>query len=254
MSAGGPLLAVKSRRNRRLIFVVVLLIIWVVSGIAAWVWLRSPPSSGSGENSLREISPVTFNKDIAPIIFRNCTPCHRPGQSAPFSLVTYEDVRKRATDIVEVTARRYMPPWLPEHGYGEFADERRLSIDEIKTIQRWSSAGQIEGAAADRPPLPQWNSDWQLGQPDLTLTMPEVYTLAAEGRDVFRNFVQPVRLGEKRFVRGVEFHPGNPKVVHHAFIKVDRTSQSRRMDLRDSEPGFPGMSAPAEIPGGHFLG
>jgi hypothetical protein len=94
-----------------------------------------------------------------------------------------------------------------------------------------------------------------LGAPDLVVTMPEAYTLAAEGRDVYRNFVIPVNgLARTRFVRGVELRPGNPKIVHHAFVKVDKTGQSRRLDAQDVEPGFPGMNAPAEMPDGHFLG
>jgi hypothetical protein len=199
---------------------------------------------------------ITFTRHIAPIIFRNCSRCHRPGQSAPFSLLSYEDVRKHATDIADVTARRFMPPWLPEPGYGEFAGERRLGADQIGIIQQWVAEGTIEGVAADLPPIPQWNSEWQLGKPDLVVTMPETYSLAAEGRDVYRNFVIPVpaTLTSSRYVRGVEFHPGNPRIVHHAFIKLDRTSQSRRQDADDPGPGFGGMEVYADVPGGHFLG
>ena len=123
---------------------------------------------------------LTFNKDVAPIIFKQCGTCHHPDGSGPFSLLTYEDVRKRARQIGEVTRSRYMPPWLPAHGYGEFIGERRLSDDEIETIGSWVSSGAVEGAPADLPPVPQWPGGWQLGEPDLILKIPEPYTLATE--------------------------------------------------------------------------
>ena len=263
-----PFKAVKKRRNstarhaapqsdpRRRVLIasaLVLLVVGIASGFTAWLWLRQRPSAPKAYVPRRR-GQLTFNKDIAPIMFHRCARCHRPGQSAPFALLSYQDARKHATDIVDVTARRYMPPWLPEQGYGDFMDERRLSIDEIGMIEQWVTEGQVEGSPADLPPAPNWSSDWQLGKPDLVVSLPETYTLAAERRDVYRNFVVPIPLTVGRYVRGVEFHPGNPKVVHHTFVKVDRTSQSRRLDARDAEPGYPGMNTPAEMPDGHFLG
>src|SRR5687767_4530450 len=137
---------------------------------------------------------LTFSKDIAPIMFNQCASCHRPGQAAPFSLLTYSDVQKRARQIAEVTASRYMPPWMPAPGYVEFADERRLTTDQIGIIQQWFTEGALEGRPSDLPPLPKWNEGWQLGQPDLVVTMPAPYTLPAEGKDVYRNFVIPIPL------------------------------------------------------------
>jgi Tfp pilus assembly protein PilF len=198
---------------------------------------------------------LTFNKDIAPIVFERCASCHRPGQSAPFSLLSYEDVKKRAKQIAEVTASRYMPPWLPEPGFGEFANDRRLTADQLDRIQQWIAEGAIEGVTSDLPRLPRWPEGWQVGKPDLILTMPQPYTLAAEGKDVYRNFVIPVPLSTAHYVRAVEFQPGNSKIVHHAFIKVDRTRQSRRLDGKDGAPGFAGMNVPesVQMPEGHFL-
>ena len=225
----------------------------LVWGAAVW---RRADKSGATEKSYvpRPTGQVNFSKDIAPIIFQRCAECHRPGQSAPFNLLTFQDAKKHAKDIADVTGRRYMPPWLPEPGYGDFADEQRLSVEQIGLIRQWVAEGASEGNPADAPPLPQWSGDWQLGQPDLVVTMPLPYDLAAEGRDVYRNFVVPVSIPEARYVRGIEFHPGNPRIVHHAFIKVDRTAQSLRRDLEDAEPGFPGMVVPAEMPDGHMLG
>src|SRR5439155_586100 len=116
---------------------------------------------------------LTFNKDIAPILFRSCAQCHRPGQAGPFSLLTYAEAKKHAKQIAEVTRQRYMPPWLPEPGYLEFAGERRLSPDQIGIIQQWEAQGAAEGLPGDLPPAPQWSEGWQLGQPDLIVETPE---------------------------------------------------------------------------------
>jgi hypothetical protein len=226
----------------------------VIAGVA----LRS-------RTTRRDVSPgylprppgtLTFNKHVAPIIFRNCAPCHRPGQAAPFDLLSYADVRKRIKLITEVTERRYMPPWLPEQGYGDFADERRLSVDETGMIKQWIAEGTIEGQIADLPPPPKWPEGWELGQPDLIVTLPTAYSLAPDGKDVYRNFVVPISTTARRFVRAVEFHPGNHKVVHHAFIEVDPTRQAGHFVDQGKPPGFDGMQLPdsVQMPSGQMLG
>src|SRR5258706_4640107 len=146
------------------------------------------------ENSGEALRPVTFTKDIAPIVFQNCATCHRRGQSAPFTLTTFADVKKHAADIAKVTARGYMPPWLPDARYGDFLGARRLRTNQIALLQRWVAEGAIEGAAADLPPLPDFPSNWPLGPPDLVVTFNQPYALAAEGRDLYRNFVVPLGL------------------------------------------------------------
>src|SRR5438067_7409652 len=148
--------------------------------------------------------PVTFNKQIAPLIFQNCSSCHRPGETGPFSLLTYEDVRKHAKQIVEVTQRRYMPPWLPEPGYGDFAGERRLTDAQIETIHRWAAQAAQEGKASDLPATPQWPGGWALGKPDLIVVMPNAYVLPSDGKDVYRNFILPVPTTTNRYVKAVE--------------------------------------------------
>jgi len=90
--------------------------------------------------------PPTFHKQIAPILFAYCAPCHRPGEPGPFSLLTYEDARKHARQIAAVTRKRYMPPWLPAPGFGDFADERRLRDAQIETIEQWVREGAPEGS------------------------------------------------------------------------------------------------------------
>jgi hypothetical protein len=189
-------------------------------------------------------------------LFGRCAHCHRPGQAAPFTLLGYQDARKRARQIAEVTARRYMPPWPPEPGYGEFADARRLTDEQIDTLRRWAAEGAVEGDPADLPPVPQWTEGWQLGTPDLVVEAPQPYALAAEGKDVYRNLVVPIPVTTARYVKGVEFRPGNAKVVHHAFIHIDETGQSRRLAAKQNPPGFEGMELPesAIMPGGQLLG
>jgi Flp pilus assembly protein TadD len=202
----------------------------------------------------RPRGPVSFNRDIASILFKNCSPCHRPSQPGPFNLLTYDDVKKRAKQIAEITSKRAMPPWLPESGYGEFKEERRLKDEEIRLIQAWVADGAVEGDPADLPPLPKWSEGWQLGQPDLVLTLPEAYPLAESGRDVWRTFVIPSPLPTNRYVRAMEFRAGN-KCVHHAAMRLDQTPQSRLRDERDPGPGFGGITPPdtARPPAGHML-
>ena len=166
------------------------LTIAIVSLAIAGCTDSSPGRTTSTSAGLQELP--TFNRDIAPIIFNNCTGCHRPGEIAPFELVTYKDVHKRAKQIAMVTASRYMPPWLPVSEPGHFMGQRSLSDREIATIKKWVKSGAPEGDPADLPLQPKFKEGWQLGEPDMIVTMPEPYVLAAEGTDVFRNFVIPV--------------------------------------------------------------
>ena len=199
---------------------------------------------------------LTFSRDIAPIIFENCSGCHRPGEAGPFSLLTYEDIAKRGELISTVIASRYMPPWLPEPTGGPFRDERRLSDREIGMITQWVEEGVAEGDAADLPPTPQWTKGWQLGQPDLVIQMTEPFSLPAEGRDVFRNFAVPIPLTETKYVRAFEFRPGNARLVHHARMLFDNTPASRDRDDADPLPGFKSSMLLDDIfdPNGHWIG
>jgi tetratricopeptide (TPR) repeat protein len=201
---------------------------------------------------------ITFNKDIAPIVWHRCSPCHRPGEIGPFNLLSYSDVRQRLTQIGIVTSRRLMPPWAPEAGRGEFDSERRLTDRELQAIQEWIAAGAIEGDKRDLPPLPTAllsPGGWQLGTPDLVVTMPRPYTVRAAGGDLFRTFVLPIPSVRARYVRAIEFRPENARVVHHANIGVDRTRSSRQLDEKDPEPGYAGGMVPdARYPEGQLLG
>jgi Flp pilus assembly protein TadD len=181
----------------------------------------------------------TFHRDIAPILFAQCAPCHRPGEAGPFPLLTYEDARKRAAQIATVTRKRYMPPWLPAPGFGEFAGEHRLTDAQIEIFEKWARAGAPEGPpTALRPPV--FTPGWQLGPPDLLLTAAKPFILPADGPDVFWNFILPASVKESRRVRAIEIRPGNARTVHHANVLVDR-SRSQRYREKVRGEGFPGM-------------
>jgi tetratricopeptide (TPR) repeat protein len=198
--------------------------------------------------------PVTFTRDIAPIIVDRCVGCHRSGGGAPFSLTSYADVRSRATLIASVTKARTMPPWKPDGPLNVFRDDRRLTDDQITLIQRWVDGGAVEG---DPGTSLNARREWELGTPDLVVTMPTPYVVPAEGTDLIRSFVVPVPSTPGRpvrNVRGIEFHPETSGVIHHANIKVDSARSSRRIDADDGEPGFEGSGPEARFPDGQFLG
>ena len=209
--------------------------------------------------ALTSAQTVTFNKHIAPLVFRYCSACHRPGEAAPFPLLTYEDVRKHGAQIVAVTQRRYMPPWLPERGFGDFVGESRLTDAQLRLISDWVAQGCAEGDRADLPSPPQFTEGWAMGPPDLVVRIPKAYRLAANGTDVFRNFIVPMSVQETKYVRTLEMRPGNKRIVHHANILVDRRHHMRKRDGEDGQPGFPGILAVTEArsdvfdPDSHFL-
>ncbi|MBI4658883.1 MAG: tetratricopeptide repeat protein [Verrucomicrobia bacterium] len=159
-------------------------------------------------------------------------------------------MKKRAAQVAEVTAKRVMPPWPPESDGRMFEGERRLTEEELGVLQQWITEGAIEGNPSDLPSAPLWPEDWFLGEPDLVVKMPRPYTLPAEGRDLYRNFVIAIPTNARRFVRAVELRPGNSRVVHHGFMFLDETGQSRRLDGKEAQPGPP---AGARMPEGQFL-
>jgi Flp pilus assembly protein TadD len=203
---------------------------------------------------------LTYTHDIAPLVADRCVTCHQNGGPAPFSLTTYEEVKRHATQIALATSRRLMPPWKADPSDGPFVGQRPLSDEEIALINQWAKDGAVEGDPSNHQSIRNSQSairnvEWQLGKPDLVVTLPEPYTLQAGGTDVFRIFVLPLPVSATKFVRGLEFHPGNPKVVHHANIRVDRTSASRSLDEADAGPGYSGLILrSADYPEGHFLG
>jgi mono/diheme cytochrome c family protein len=190
---------------------------------------------------------ISFSNRIAPVLYANCVSCHRPGQAAPFSLISYDDVRRRGMLIARVTASRYMPPWHAEHGYGEFKDERRLTDEEIADIAAWVKDDMPQGDPSRMPAVPQFPEEWHLGKPDLVLEMAAPYQLPASGPDMFRNFVIPTGVMEDKWVRAIEIRPSAPKVVHHVLFAYDVTDGSRKRDGADGQPGSDSSMAPIGV-------
>jgi hypothetical protein len=173
-------------------------------------------------------APVNFNQDVAPVIYEKCSRCHRPGQSAPFPLMSYEDVAKRGKLIAAVTASRYMPPWKAEPASFPYLDSRRLSDAQLALIQTWVKEGMQRGGG-QAPPLPKFPEGWQLGPPNLIVEMPKAFNVPAEGPDVYRNVVIPLNLKQDEWVQAVELHPSSRGVVHHVLYFADTTGNAHKM-------------------------
>lgn len=203
-----------------------------------------------------ERAAVTYTRDVAPILNRHCLECHRRGQIGPFALEGYGQARKRAGDLLHVVETRLMPPWKPSPGYGPaFRHDRSMSPEEVATLARWVEAEAPEGDPADLPEPPTFADDWRLGTPDLVLELPEPFAIPAEGPDIYRCFVIPTDLPDDRYVAGIEYQPGNPRVVHHILGYVDTTGEARAKDAAEDGPhdGYTCFGGP-QIKTDHDLG
>ena len=229
-----------------------------VSVLFAIFALVPPPASQQNSTSekKRNIQRVTFNRDIAPIVYHYCSPCHRPGEAAPFPLLSYQDTAKFADQIAYITEKRIMPPWLPAPGELKLAGELRLTDDQISLFREWAKQGAPEGDRSDLPPAPHFTPGWQLGEPDAILHTKKPYTLAEQGVDNYWNFIFRTNFAETRWVRAIEIRPGEKRVVHHANVLVDRLHSSRQQE-KDAGDGFPGMELSIESnsfdPDGYFF-
>jgi hypothetical protein len=179
-----------------------------VIGCAA-VLMFATASNRSRANS------ITFTKDVAPIIYKNCAECHRPGEIAPMSLLSYQEARPWAKSIRERVVNRSMPPWSADPKHGEWANDPRLSQKEIDTISAWVEAGSPKGEDKDLPPLPKFTEGWTIGQPDVVLQMQEEYTVPADGTVPYLYFSIPTGFTEDKWIQAMEIRPGNRSVVHH---------------------------------------
>jgi hypothetical protein len=183
----------------------------------------------------------TFSRDVAPILYSSCASCHHAGGHGPFPLTNYEDARKHSAQIAAATRGRKMPPWLPEHGYGGFVGENRLTGAQIQLIEEWANAGAPEGEPSEAPAPPQFLSDWQLGPPDMVLESAKSIFVPPSGQDFFWNFIFSPAIKTTRYVRAIEIRPGmGAMAVHHANLIVDRARSARRGE-KEPGAGFPGM-------------
>lgn len=186
----------------------------------------------------------TWTEDVAPLVFARCSHCHRPGEVAPFALLTYQDARKRARKLLEVVEERYMPPWHPEPGYGRFRNEARLRDSELTTLRNWVQGGTPEGPANKLPKLPDFPTGWQLGTPDLVVRTSGAFEVPAKGRDVYRNFAIPLGLQEDIWVTAIEVRASARSVLHHVLVFLDPEREGQAQEGRDGQPGFRGMRLP----------
>lgn len=170
----------------------------------------------------------TFSKDVAPILYKNCTGCHRPGEIGPMTLITYKDVRPWAKSIRDEVADGTMPPWHADPKHGKFANDRSLSAADRETLTKWANGGAPEGNPADLPPVPTFAEGWQLGQPDQVMQLPVEYKVPADGFVEYEYFEIPTNFTEDKWLEGLEVRPGDRSVVHHVIISVRAPKPERR--------------------------
>lgn len=235
------------------------LLLLFAAASAGWAGREQAIAQSAGQESTQSAPgppSVTFARDIAPIIFQNCAPCHHAGEAGPFPLVTYADVKSHARQIALVARNRVMPPWLPEPGSPKFSGELRLSNEQIATLQAWVDQGELEGNPADLPPRPAFSAGWQLGKPDVIVRAEKPYQLPASGSDIYWNFVFRNPVHRAVWLKAIEIRPGDKRLVHHANVLVDRQESGRSME-KSPGSGFGGMELIIESeafdPDSHFL-
>jgi hypothetical protein len=170
------------------------------------------PTSGSVATT------PTYSREVAPILYKNCTNCHRPGEIAPMSLLSYKEVRPWAKSIGTQVSRGVMPPWHADPAHGEFLNDRRLSAADKDTILKWVSEGAPEGDPSDLPPAPTYASGWSIGEPDAIFSMQEDYPIPADGTIAYQYLQIPTNLTEDKWIQAMEVKPGNRAVVHHVIV------------------------------------
>jgi mono/diheme cytochrome c family protein len=193
-------------------------------------------------SAINSAATVTFTKDVAPILYSSCATCHRPGEMAPMSLITYKEVRPWAKSIRERVLSREMPPWYADPNHGEFANDPRLTERQIETIRAWVDGGAQEGDPKVLPPAPKFtNTGWKFGEPDVVLSMTEEASIPADGTVPYRYFAVPTDFAEDKYVQFAEIKRGEPSVVHHVIVSV-------------REPGQGPLPPPGEIRAGQQRG
>ncbi|MEM6378570.1 MAG: cytochrome c, partial [Bacteroidota bacterium] len=181
---------------------------------------------------------INFSEHIAPIIYDNCTSCHRQGEVGPMPLTSYEEVSSWAPMIEYVTAIKYMPPFPPDETYSHFLYEKSLTNEQIQMIADWVDAGTPQGDPSLEPPLPTFPTGSQIGTPDLVLTMKEAHTITGNNQDDYRVFVLPTGFTEDKEIAAIEFRPGNKRAVHHVLFAYDLSGKAAALDDATPEYGY----------------
>jgi hypothetical protein len=189
-----------------------------ISFLAVFCFVALP--AGSADDIKKEIKIVTFNKDVAPILYKNCAECHRAGEIAPMSLITYKEARPWARSIKEKVLVREMPPWHADPRHGQFLNDRRLSQQDVDTIVAWVDQGAKEGEPGDLPAPPKYPDGWNIGKPDAVFYLPEEYPVPADGVVEYKYFTVDTKFTEDKWIQAAEIRPGNRGVVHHVIVFV----------------------------------
>ena len=205
-------------------------------------------ASGTGVKAEQAGTPAaapTFTKDIAPILYANCTTCHRPGEIAPMSLLTYQDTRPWAKSIAAKVADGTMPPWHADPQYGTFVGARGLTSAQKSTLAKWVAAGAPEGNAADLPTPPTYNDGWNI-TPDVVLSMQEDYPIPATGEVPYQYLEVPANFAEDRFISDWEFRPGDRRAVHHMLLYLKAPKEVAEAQMKRQQQAMLGrMFGPA---------
>ena len=219
----------------------------VITATLVWIAAASGVATEGQYASRRtpDKNVPTFSKDVAPIIFKNCAGCHRPGEIAPMSLLTYEDARPWAKAIRDEVSERHMPPWHADAPPGTFHNERMISDADRATLIAWANGGAPNGDPALLPPTPKFPDGWTAGKPDVVLEMQEDYKLPADGTIQYEYFYIPTNFTEPKWVKSIEVRPGNREVVHHVLVYYRATPDLQRT------PVFRPQPAPGDARGQH---
>src|SRR5438445_6674400 len=214
-------------------------------------------AAGNAASKAGRESPVTFNKDVAPILAKNCQGCHRPGEAAPMSLLTYQEARPWAKAIREAVILKRMPPWYADPHFGKFANDRSLSQSDIDTLVAWADGGAVEGDPGKAAQPARFVDGWNIGTPDLVLEMVDEYQVPATGTIKYEYFSIPTKFTEDKWVQMAEVRPGNRALVHHviAFVKPPKKpgeapepKQEGRRNRDESDREFLVGYAPGSMP------
>lgn len=213
------------------------------------------PATKPVANRDARTSRVTYADHVGPLLQKHCQSCHRPGGIGPFSLLTFEQAQSWADDLKNFTANRQMPPWLPEHGIGDFHNLRVMSDSEIALVGKWVDEGCVAGDLSQLAPAPTFKEGWTIGDPDLIIQPTEPFALPADGKDVYHCFVIPTDHNVDRYVSAIEVRPGNPRVVHHVLVYVDTTGRSLQLDSEWPGQGYAtSAGSPGFLPAGGMGG
>jgi hypothetical protein len=208
--------------------------------------LLTAAGSASAQSPQRGPNAPTFSKDVAPVLYKHCTTCHRPGEIAPMSLLTYEQARPWARAIRDNVTNGVMPPWHADPAHGKWLNDRSLSAQEKDVIVRWVAAGAPEGNKRDLPKPPEYVQGWTIGKPDAVVTMEKEFAVPADGEIPYQYFEMQTNFTEDKWVQALEVRPGNRAVVHHILVYARSPQTTRRPPaFRMQNP--PGPMSPTQM-------